>query len=862
MENPNHPNDPNVPEGEQAPTAPDGFDPQWIGEHDPNNNNGWIEWDVPLGGKLDEPMVDPEVNEEVMDDDDWDDEVEWLMAPVTPPRATMTVSSTYEIGGPSTAIVERPSSPLPAPRLSVLPTVIENLSTRLVNMEYRYGVLVRKIEDVSDAEVADSITIGEIHPRVATMEEQVESRVDTHPSGQMAVQGQDVIAGSSQQVQTLQTALHETELQNQQLRTRVTKMESHMGILMSYMLWMEDRLTVLKKRLPRPPLGPYGCLYSDNHDSCVLAYINAVNASLKSKSVLKPVNRKIWQPTGKMFTTVGHIWRPTRRTFTLVGNVCSLTRIATTAIVPLREPIPIDSNTDKPIVTLASKTKSWLWHRRLSHLNFGAINRLARQGLVRGLPKLKFEKDHLCSAGAMGKCMKKSHKPKSEDTNQEKLYLLHMDLCGPMRTESVNGKKYILVIFDDYSRFTWVKFLRSMDEDPDFIKFLKMIQVQLKVSVRQDVATACSTQNRSIIRLRHGKTPYELLHNKLPDLSFLYVLGALCYPTNDSENLGKLQPNADIGIFGYAPTKKAFRIYNRRLVQKSSSSTPYVSPLRNDWDLLFQPMFDKLLNPSPSVDHQAYEVIALINDVIPPIQDDSTGSPSSTTVNQDAPSASKSHTTIEIQSSVIPQEVKEENLDIEVAHMGNDPLLGVPITEVTSAQSSSTVSPHQIVQPDHTILQHTSKWTKDHPLNNIIGQLSRPVSTRLQLHEQSLFCYYDTFISLVEPKTYKDALTQTCWIEAMQEELNEFERLEERKRLTSVDTPMVEKSKLDEDKEGKAVDPSHYRGMIGTLLYLTASRPDLQFAICMCARYQARPTEKHDSSVALTAFKDADHAGC
>ncbi|GKC72930.1 retrovirus-related pol polyprotein from transposon TNT 1-94 [Tanacetum coccineum] len=100
-----------------------------------------------------------------------------------------------------------------------------------------------------------------------------------------------------------------------------------------------------------------------------------------------------------------------------------------------------------------------------------------------------------------------------------------------------------------------------------------------------------------------------------------------------------------------------------------------------------------------------------------------------------------------------------------------------------------------------------------------------------------------------------------------------------------VDTPMVEKSKLDEDKEGKAVDPSHYRGMIGTLLYLTASRPDLQFAICMCARYQARPTEKHlnavkrifrylkgtvhrglwypkDSSFALTAFADADHAGC
>ncbi|GJW53140.1 retrovirus-related pol polyprotein from transposon TNT 1-94 [Tanacetum coccineum] len=145
-----------------------------------------------------------------------------------------------------------------------------------------------------------------------------------------------------------------------------------------------------------------------------------------------------------------------------------------------------DMMVSSPICLLlnTSKTKSWLWHRRLSHLNFGAINYLARHGLVRGLPKLKFEKDHTCSACAMGKSKKNSHKPKSEDTNQEKLYLLHMDLCGPMRIASVNGKKYILVIVDDYSRFTWVKFLRSKDEAPYFIiKFLKMIQVRLKVPV-------------------------------------------------------------------------------------------------------------------------------------------------------------------------------------------------------------------------------------------------------------------------------------------------------------------------------------------------------------------------------------------
>nr|GEZ02057.1 copia protein [Tanacetum cinerariifolium] len=139
------------------------------------------------------------------------------------------------------------------------------------------------------------------------------------------------------------------------------------------------------------------------------------------------------------------------------------------------------------LLSKATKTKSLLRHRRLSHLNFGALNHLARNGLVCGLSKLKFEKDHLCSACAMGKSKKQSHKPKSEDTNQEKLYLLHMDLCGPIRVASINRKKYILVIMDNYSRFTWMKFLAIKDEAPDFIiMFLKMIQVRVNAAAMQE----------------------------------------------------------------------------------------------------------------------------------------------------------------------------------------------------------------------------------------------------------------------------------------------------------------------------------------------------------------------------------------
>ncbi|GJR16619.1 retrovirus-related pol polyprotein from transposon TNT 1-94 [Tanacetum coccineum] len=124
----------------------------------------------------------------------------------------------------------------------------------------------------------------------------------------------------------------------------------------------------------------------------------------------------------------------------------------------------------------------------LSHLNFGTLNKLAKDGLARGIPRLKYQKDHLCSACALGKSKKSPHQPKAEDTNQEKLYLLHMDLCGPMRVASINGKRYILVIVDDYSRFTWVIFLRTNDEAPKaIIKCIKNIQVRLN-------ATVCNVQ--------------------------------------------------------------------------------------------------------------------------------------------------------------------------------------------------------------------------------------------------------------------------------------------------------------------------------------------------------------------------------
>ncbi|GJZ98421.1 retrovirus-related pol polyprotein from transposon TNT 1-94 [Tanacetum coccineum] len=284
------------------------------------------------------------------------------------------------------------------------------------------------------------------------------------------------------------------------------------------------------------------------------------------------------------------------------------------------------------LMSKATSTKSWLWHRRLSHLNFGTINDLTRLDLVDGLPKFKYGKDHLCSACERGKSKKASHPLKLVPSDHSKLELLHMDLCGPMRVASINGKKYILVIVDDYSRYTWVYFLHSKDETPEIIKkFIAQAQLNYKAKVckiRTDngtefknatlkahyeklgimqqfstartpqqngvverrnrtlveaartmlifsrlpeflwaeaVATACFTQNRSIIHTRHNKTPYELLRGRKPNVEYFHVFGSLCYPTNDRDDLGKMKPKADIGVFiGYSETSRGFQIYNRR----------------------------------------------------------------------------------------------------------------------------------------------------------------------------------------------------------------------------------------------------------------------------------------------------------
>ncbi|GJT17639.1 retrovirus-related pol polyprotein from transposon TNT 1-94 [Tanacetum coccineum] len=415
------------------------------------------------------------------------------------------------------------------------------------------------------------------------------------------------------------------------------------------------------------------CLIIANHDVCVLNYVNGMNSRgkkqkenvsniinqtkhmprvkkpkkvgfpeiLASPKPSKPRMCLRWLPTGKMFDIKGKLiasseskgdnactsnpQEPTIKRFpnstsSLGRNLKGVDLLKGNRTTNLYTINLHDMASASPICLMAraTSTKSWLWHQRLSHLNFDTINDLARNDLVISLPKFKYHKEHLCPSCEQGKSKRAFHPPKPVPNSKQRLHLLHMDLCGPMRIESINGKRYVLVIVDDYSRYTWVIFLRSKDDAPEEIKtFLKKITVLLQapVIIAEAIATACYTQNRSIIHHRFDKTPYDLINGRKSDISFLHIFGALCYPKNDREDIGKLGAKGDIGFFiGYSANSCVYKVYNQRakkimetmnvtfdelsaMAFEQSSLKPR---LQSELDLLFKAMYDDHIGGQPS----------------------------------------------------------------------------------------------------------------------------------------------------------------------------------------------------------------------------------------------------------------------
>ncbi|GJZ34876.1 retrovirus-related pol polyprotein from transposon TNT 1-94 [Tanacetum coccineum] len=348
------------------------------------------------------------------------------------------------------------------------------------------------------------------------------------------------------------------------------------------------------------------------------------------------------------------ITRDSTRTCTLVGNVCPLTRITATNKVPFREPIPLEVITQEYIVTKVYTRRPKVVQIVLWYLDSGCSKHMTgdRSQLTNFVHK--FLGTVKSGNNQITKIM-------------GKLYLLHMDLCGPMRVASVNRKKYILVIVDDYSLFTWVKFLALNDEAPDFIiKFLKMIQVILNATVRN-------------IRTDNGT-------------EFLTAMA--------SEQLG-LGP----GLQSMTPATSSSGLVPNPILQQ-----PCNPPPKDDWDRLFQPMLDEYFNPPRIVD--------LVD------------SPVSTSIDQDAPST---------KSSKIP-------------HFHDDPLHESLHEDSTSQGSSSNV------RPIHTPFESLGRWTKDHPISNVISDPSCAVSTRKKLQTDTMWCYFDTFLTLVKTDEFGGVL--------------------------------------------------------------------------------------------------------
>ncbi|GKB56806.1 retrovirus-related pol polyprotein from transposon TNT 1-94 [Tanacetum coccineum] len=309
------------------------------------------------------------------------------------------------------------------------------------------------------------------------------------------------------------------------------------------------------------------------------------------------------------------------------------------------------------LMSRATSIKSWLWHRRLSHLNFGTINQLTSHDLVDGLPKFKYHKNHLCSACEQGKSKKASLPPKLVPSTESKLELLHMDLYGPMRVISINGKKYILVIVDDYSRYTWVYFLPTKDEVPDMIiYFVNQVQRNLKAS---------------ILMIR---TDNETEFN-----------------------------NEKLRVF-YAKLGIVYKTSIARMPQQNG-------------------VVERLLNKA------------------------------------------------------VDEFIQEDVADFDGNMFHNAP----PTPEFDIADASSTYqnpsNMHQFYQQHRLI----DRWTKNHPLEQVIGDPSKLVMTRKRLQtyvEDAKVCMYALTVSTIKPKNIKEAMLDVRWIESMQDELNQFKRLD------------------------------------------------------------------------------------
>nr|GEZ02835.1 integrase, catalytic region, zinc finger, CCHC-type, peptidase aspartic, catalytic [Tanacetum cinerariifolium] len=414
-----------------------------------------------------------------------------------------------------------------------------------------------------------------------------------------------------------------------------------------------------------------------------------------------------------------------------------------------------DTTSPNQICLMDKETSSqaWLWHHRLSYQNFNTINLLSKNDIAVGLPKLKFIKDHLCSSCELGKAKRKSFQTKSTPSSKRRLQLLHMDLCGPIRVASINGKKYVLVIVDDYSRYTWTYFLMSKDETPKvLIDFLRLIQRGLHAQVRiirtdkgteflnqtlhayfasegilHQTLVARKPKQNGVVE-RRNRTLVEAAQTmlsaaKVPLFFWAEAIATTCF----TQNCSLVIPLHE---------KIPYHIINER---KPSTS--------NELDLLFTPMFDELLNGSSQV--------VSISSVI---------------------TAADAHNQ------------RQQNTTPLNNHSTTDPTCQVP-TQAPSVVSPENINQAEIIEENDQVendefINIFCTPTKDHPLEQVIGNPSQSDRTRSQLESDGEMCMF-----------------------ALTEELHQFDRLDMDVKTTFLYGPLKEEVYV--NQPDGFVDPYH-----------------------------------------------------
>ncbi|KAJ9566512.1 hypothetical protein OSB04_002478 [Centaurea solstitialis] len=506
--------------------------------------------------------------------------------------------------------------------------------------------------------------------------------------------------------------------------------------------------------------------------------------------------------------------------------------------------INMNTSTDNfCFVSRASSDTNWLWHKRLSHLNFKTLNQLCINNLVIGLPDFRYTKVSLCSACEKGKQTRASFKSKQISSISSPLQLLHMDLFGPVNVQSIAGKKYTMVIVDEYSRYTWVFFFdprvmllkksfcsSGRWKDSTTLLFdqsgvtteLNSKTVPWKLSsIRKNfssvrtpqqngvaerrnrtlieaarsmlseanlatqfwaeaVNTACYTQNRSLIVKRFRRTPYELFRNRKPSIEHLHIFGCVCYILNNKDNLGKfdssLMMEFSLGTpLSLKPTVQAIEETIHVKFDESGPTFPHPHENSeiNQWaDSFFQVPEPPIVDPTPQNLPDGFEED-------PPIPSTEISTPpliNATPITQITPSEPDQPTNSEDFSQTTVSEPTPTNL--------------LPDPSVNEASTSG-----QVYQPP------ALRWTKDHPINQVLGNPSSGIKTRRQ---SGNVCLYVNFISENEPKEIDDALRDPAWVSAMQEELAEFIRnnvwllVPRPRKRTIIGSKWIFRNKLDE----------------------------------------------------------------